>query len=217
MSVSLIVLYATVVATDWVAVAKQVKPLEYVAKPLAMVVLIIAALGMDPADEAARSALVVALAFSMGGDVALMIPGPDGERRPAGWFTAGIALFLLGHLAYVAGFWLEGTELAWLALGGIAACAVIGFVGVPIVRAVQGSAEPGLAAPVAVYIGVIALMVCAAIGTGDPWAIAGAGLFAFSDATIARERFIRKATFGRLAIVVTYHAAQFGLLMSFAA
>jgi uncharacterized membrane protein YhhN len=61
---------------------------------------------------------------------------------------------------------------------------------------------------------VISAMVVSAIGTGHAVAIVGAGLFYASDSLIAWNRFVRETTHGRLSIIVTYHLAQVGLVLS---
>ena len=73
---------------------------------------------------------------------------------------------------------------------------------------------PELALPVSMYIGVISLMVASAIGTENLVAIAGATLFYVSDALIAWNRFIQEYPWGRVAIMVTYHLGQIGLVLS---
>ena len=45
-------------------------------------------------------------------------------------------------------------------------------------------------------------------------AIVGAGLFYVSDALIAWNRFVAETRHGRVAIMVTYHLAQVGLVLS---
>ena len=57
-------------------------------------------------------------------------------------------------------------------------------------------------------------MVATAIGTGSVAATAGATSFYASDALIAWNRFVRETSHGRLAIIVTYHLAQVGLVLS---
>jgi uncharacterized membrane protein YhhN len=74
--------------------------------------------------------------------------------------------------------------------------------------------DPELALPVGLYIGVISLMVASAIGTESAVAIAGAVLFYVSDALIAWNRFIHEYAWGRVAIMVTYHLGQIGLVLS---
>ena len=66
-----------VAAADWWAVATDRRPVEYVLKPLTMVVLIGAALALsDPASDAARWWMVAGLVCSLAGDVFLMLDGP---------------------------------------------------------------------------------------------------------------------------------------------
>ena len=212
----LLVAFAVVAVVDWVAVARGDRRLEYAAKPAALALLIAAAVAMDPADDAARTALVVALGCSLAGDVALMLPGRDAGGDGPNLFVAGLAAFLLGHVAYVAAFWIAGVEAGWLVAGAAVAAAVAVGVGRPVLAAVRRSPEPGMAPPVAAYIAVICTMVLSAIGTGDALAIAGALVFATSDSLIARERFIGPIPGGRLAIITTYHVAQALLVLSFA-
>ena len=64
------------------------------------------------------------------------------------------------------------------------------------------------------YMGVISVMVACAIGNGDPRAIAGAGLFMFSDSLIAWNRFVRPLAWAPVTIMVTYHLGQAGLVLS---
>src|SRR5215472_7483088 len=83
---------------DWVAVARRWQLLEYLAKPAVLgCLLLYAALGAH-----ASWYLIAALALSLLGDVYLMLP----DRL----FPAGLAAFLLAHLAYVADF--DATMLA---------------------------------------------------------------------------------------------------------
>lgn len=206
----LLAAFLAVAALDWVAVHLRSKPLEYLCKPGCMLVLIGAALALEPADEAARSVLVAALVLSTAGDVFLMLPG----RRP-GTFVAGLSAFLLAHVAYVVAFALDGLSAVPLAIGVAVALALGLGVGRQVVRGVRRGPEPQLAAPVTAYIAVISTMVLAAVGTGDGRAIAGALLFSTSDALIARERFLRPAPWQPLTIIVTYNVAQALLTTSF--
>jgi len=68
--------------------------------------------------------------------------------------------------------------------------------------------------PVAAYITVISTMVACAIGTGSALAIAGACSFYASDALIGWNRFVKSYAWGPVAIMVTYHLAQAGLVLS---
>ena len=68
--------------------------------------------------------------------------------------------------------------------------------------------------PVVVYMLAIGAMVTSATASGNAWAIAGAWLFLASDATIAETRFVGPRQGGPLFIMVTYHLAQAGLVLS---
>lgn len=211
----LFVLFLAGAALDWAAVHLGSKRLEYLAKPGCMVFLIGAALVMDPADTTARTALVVALVLSMVGDVFLMLPGREQDSDGPNLFVAGLAAFLVAHVAYVVGFVLDGVELSKMVLGLVPLAAIGLFAARPIIAGVRSSDEAELATPVIAYIGVISVMVLLAFGTGDSRAMAGALLFAFSDSLIAFGRFVRPRPWFPLAVIITYHLAQALLTVSF--
>jgi uncharacterized membrane protein YhhN len=206
----LIVVFLAVAALDWAAVHTRSKALEYVCKPGCMLVLIAAAAALDGPDDGTRTALVAALALSAIGDVFLMVRGDSSNL-----FVAGLGSFLLAHVAYVVAFWLDGVEPGGVGAGLALAVVLVTAVGRPVVAAVRHGEEPQLAGPVTAYVGVISLMLLSAAGTLDPVAIAGAVLFAGSDALIARTRFVREAAWAPLAIIVSYHLAQALLVVSF--
>lgn len=205
--VLLLVLMLTVAVVDWIAVHLQNKRLEYLAKPATMVFLIAAVLAMDTSSTTARTCFVVALSFSLLGDVFLMLP--DRER----WFVFGLGAFLVGHLAYIPGLWALGVTAGPLLVGLLIVVAAMATLGRHIVTGVRGT-EPKLAVPVTVYMLVISVMVASAIGTLRPAAIVGAVLFYCSDALIAWNGFIKEYAWGKVAIMVTYHLGQLGLALS---
>lgn len=195
-----------VAALDWYAVARDDTRLEYVMKPLTMVVLIGAALALDDVDGTARTWFVAALVFSLAGDVFLMLPSD--------LFVPGLASFLVGHLAYIVGLQSFDTSGTGLVIGLVVVFLAIPVLGLRIAKAVRGSDEPELLAPVIAYMAVISAMVVSASASGNPVAIAGAVSFYASDALIAWTRFITDFRWGRTAVMVTYHLAQFGLVLS---
>jgi len=194
-----------VALTDWIAVARGRRHVEYVAKPLTMIGLIGVALALDPQYSDMRAAFVIALACSLVGDVFLMLPG---DR-----FVAGLAAFLAAHLAYAAGFLLGPGSVGGLAIGALITAAVAIPLGVHLVRAVRREA-PAVVTPVMAYIVVISVMVACATGLGNAWAIVGAWLFFASDALIGETRFVRPIRHGDLAVIVTYHVGQALLVVS---
>ncbi|WP_436793138.1 lysoplasmalogenase [Actinospongicola halichondriae] len=195
-----------VAAIDWFAVARDEQRLEYLMKPLTMVVLIGAALALEDVDGTARTWFVVALVFSLAGDVFLMLPKD--------LFVPGLASFLVGHLAYIVGLRSFDTSTGGLLIGLLVVVLAIPVLGLRIAKAVHSSDEPELLAPVIAYMAVISAMVVSASATGNPVAIAGAVSFYASDALIAWTRFIADHRWGRPAVMITYHLAQVGLVLS---
>jgi uncharacterized membrane protein YhhN len=198
-----------VAAIDWAATHVGAKGVRFVTKPGCMLVLIGAAAALDPADESARAALLVALALSTLGDIFLL----RGEQPNL--FVAGLGAFLAAHVAYIVAFWLDGVSAAGVVAGLLVGAVLVGSVGARVVAAAKAGDEAALAGPVRAYVLVIAAMVASAVGTGDPLAIIGAGLFATSDSLVAWERFVRSRAWAGLVIMVTYHVAQLLLVLSF--
>ncbi len=196
-----------VAAVNWWAVVRpERRRVELVAKPATLVALILVALALDPADTTVRAWFVAALVCSLAGDVFLLFA----ER----WFVAGLASFLAGHLAYIAGFWVSGTvEWSRLAVGVVLVAAATATVGWRILTGVRRT-DRNMVLPVVAYVAVISAMVASAVGTGNPWAVAGSVSFYVSDALIAWTRFIQDQPWGRPAIIVSYHLGQFGLVIS---
>lgn len=191
---------------DWWARARRHTVVEYVCKPATMAGLVAVALLLHPAAGlvSRRDWFVAALALSLLGDVLLMLPG---DR-----FVAGLAAFLVAHLCYIVGFFLPGSSASGLV---VAAAAVIVLV-TPVARRILQSlrTHTRLRGPVALYIAVIGVMVASALASGIPLAGAGGVLFALSDSLIAWDRFVRPLRAGPVAIMVTYHLGQAGLVLS---
>jgi uncharacterized membrane protein YhhN len=188
---------------NWIAVATGRKPLEYVCKPATLALLIAVALVLDPVHGDTRAWFVVALVFSLAGDVFLMIP-----RH---LFVFGLSAFLVGHLAYIVGLNLH-TDGNWL--WAIPVVVVVAFLGVHLVRGIRRGDTPALAGPVVAYVLVIAAMGCSAVASGNAVAAAGALLFMLSDSLIGETRFVRPWVGAGVAIMVTYHVGQALLVVS---
>ena len=201
-----LVLAALAAVGDWIAVHRERKPLEYVCKPLTLALLVALAVLLDVDDGAVQAWFVAALVLSLLGDVFLMLPQD--------LFIAGLASFLLAHVAFVIGLWVDGQSGTAFAVGIAVALVAIAFVGRRVLRSVRQGEHRDMAAPVAVYMAVISTMLASAVGTLEPLAIGGAALFYTSDALIAWERFVAPRPWHRLAIIVTYHLGQAGLTLS---
>ena len=197
-------LAAALALLDWTAVATERPRIRHVAKPGTLVALIGVAVALEPFDGTVRAWMVAGLVLSLVGDVLLMLP----ER----WFLGGLVAFLLGHVAYVVGLQLAPTSGAWTAVG--LAVVLLGAltVGRSIVTRVGAGRHRSLRGPVIAYLVVISAMVVSAFGTAAAAAIIGALLFYVSDATLAWNRFVEPLRHGGLAVMVTYHLGQAGLV-----
>ena len=199
---------AVLAAGDWLAVASRSRRLEYGFKPLTMAALIGVALTLHPAVPVQRSWWVGALVLGLAGDVILMLPR---DR-----FAAGLGAFLLGHLAYIAGFWAAGVAplaaLAWFALLLIPVAATLRLV----IRGARAAGQDALALPIVVYALVIATMVALSLAGRSLLAATGAALFIVSDGLIGFRRFVRDRPGMALAVIVSYHLGQAALVLSLA-
>src|SRR5438105_2232895 len=88
-------------------------------------------------------------------------------------------------------------------------------VGPSIIRALRSQKSP-LLVPVVAYMLVFAVMLTLAFGTTRKLIIAGALLFALSDALLGYYQFARPLSWGRNANIVLYQAGQAGLALSLA-
>jgi uncharacterized membrane protein YhhN len=191
---------------DWVAVSRSSTPLEYVCKPGTMAALVAVAVVLDPSNGATRAWFVVALVLSLLGDIFLMLPS---DR-----FVAGLASFLLAHVAYVGGLTRDGGSVGAVVIAAIPVVVVAALLGARFLRAALPRSDRELVGPLVAYMAVIAAMVSCALASGNVLAAVGAVLFMASDATIAETRFVRPRRWGPLFIIVTYHLGQAGLTLS---
>ncbi len=201
----LLVLALTVSALDWVAVAFQLRPMEYVCKPTAAIVFLMTALTLDPADEVARAVLVVALVFCVAGDVFLMLP------RDA--FLPGLGSFAVAQILFTISFALREPTLTGAIVGVVAVVVGATVLARRFIGALRRSGSGSMVPAILVYVTVISAMVVSAVAGGSPVAIAGAVLFMISDSLIAEERFVSSRRWQRLVIIVTYHMALAGLVL----
>ena len=200
---------AAAALANWWSRWRDHRPTELMTKPLTMVALIGVAIALEPADPAVRWWFVAALALSLAGDVFLL-----GDDR---WFVAGLAAFLAGHLAYTGGFAVAALDDGWrwwpVAIAVVAVALLVIVIGR---RIVSGAArrDRALRIPVVAYLTVISVMLLAAAGAGNAWAIAGATLFVVSDSILGWRQFVAPRPWMAPAVMVTYHLAQAGLVIS---
>jgi uncharacterized membrane protein YhhN len=209
MAYILVVIGLIIAVVDWYAVYTQHKKLEYFAKPGVMVALILWML-MNGGLGSTLIWFTLGLAFSMAGDIFLMLPR---ER-----FIAGLVSFLLAHLMYIAG--LNQTPPA-INLPAVIVAVLVALTWLRIYRAIStglvASGNTALKYPVLAYSLVISLMLLSALLTltGETWQPApallvsgGALLFFLSDTLLAWNKFVTPLRNGRLAVIITYHLGQ---------
>lgn len=207
----LLALAAVAAVVNWVGVWREDLRLVYVAKPATLALLVGAAATLTPDDPAVRGWFVAGLVLSLAGDVFLMLPEDVGLPVPP--FLLGLGSFLLGHVAYIVGMASDHDSWA-LTLAAVVVVAALLAAIAPRVLAGVAAKDPGLKGPVLAYMGVISVMVVAAGGRGVVAGIVGALLFYASDATLAWNRFYGPRRTWHLAVMVTYHLAQAGLVVS---
>jgi uncharacterized membrane protein YhhN len=190
--------------SDWWATWADRADIRRLTKPATLAFLIGVAVTLTPVDPTIRTWMVIGLVLSLAGDVFLMLP----EK----WFVAGLGSFLLGHIAYIVGLQLAPRSWGWTAVGLAAVVVAIATVGRRVVQGVAAGDQRDMVVPVIAYLVVISAMVVSAFGTAAPWAIVGASLFYASDATLAWNRFLEQRRFGPLAVMITYHLGQIGLV-----
>ena len=192
-----------VAAADWIAVAREDRLFEGIAKPGVIFCLFVAVLLAGPGVSPVRWLLIVALASSLAGDWLLLPPGQ---------FVAGLVAFLVAHLAYLALFLLGNLQAGPAAIGVAGAVVLLVVAGRPILG---GARRAGLGGPVLAYFGAILAMAIAATAGGSVLATAGAWLFVASDTLLGWDRFAaplavspEAAARRRIGIIVPYHLAQ---------
>jgi uncharacterized membrane protein YhhN len=193
---------------DWAAVSTGNKRLEYASKPMVMVALIGVAIVIQPAVPVQRAWWIVALALGAVGDVFLMLPR---DR-----FEAGLAAFLAGHLAYIAGFHAAGVPVGTTALWLAVLVLPVSLALLPIIRGARRAGHHAVAGPITLYALVISAMTASALAGRSPLAAVGALLFLASDGLIGFRRFVGARGWMGLGVIVTYHLGQAGLVLSLA-
>jgi uncharacterized membrane protein YhhN len=201
-----IVLTGLAAIADWVAVARAQHRFELVAKPLTLVLLIVAAGFADLGT--AKAWVLAALVLGLLGDIALMFTrlAPQGAADAA--FLGGLTCFGLGHLAYVVAFIRHGLH-GWQVLAGVLVVGGASALLMPrVLRAAKASGGGVLAGAVAVYGAALGAMAILGFGTGAVATAIGALLFLASDATLSWDRFVQPLLRGPIIVIVTYHVAQ---------
>ncbi len=201
-------------ALEVVAVSKNLRKMEYIAKPAVLVCLF---LWLYAATGLQGNALWfgIGILFSLAGDVLLMF-----QRDSL--FLFGLVAFLFVHFSYITGL---RDELGTLTIWSLILLVVITVNASRLLRRIVGAmrlrGQNRLVVPVALYGAVISILLFAAMSTiFDPawktsaafFVSAGAFLFCGSDLMLAWDRFVSPIRNGRVFSMALYHLGQIGLI-----
>ena len=197
-----ILLTVVALAAALEAERRGIRPLLWVAKPLASIGFVGAAVAAGALTSQFGSAVFIALVWCLMGDV-LLIPRDNSVA-----FLFGLVAFLIGHVGFAIAFYVRGVDTTAVVVT-VLALALPAFM---VWRWLAPSVPRGMRVPVIVYITVITVMVGFAVGSMAlaPAALplAGALMFYASDLTVARERFVQKSLWNRVVGLPLYYAAQ---------
>lgn len=201
-------------ALESLALWKNWKPLEYLAKPAVMIILFIwlfTSVGLSGALFWFGAGILLSLL----GDVFLMF---SLDR----FFLAGLAAFLFAHLAYLVGF---NTPLPGISAWGLILAVMVGWGGTRVINRIlsslTGQGQSRLRIPIIIYSMVISLMLLSAMLklTDLTWS-AGASLlvgvgalfFYLSDIVLAWNKFVSPIRNGRIYNIAMYHIGQIAII-----
>lgn len=179
------------------------------AKLAASTSFVLLALSLGALHSGYGRLIVSALMLGWLGDALLL-----SRQSPA--FLGGLTAFLVSHALFAAAFLLHRVSVVAMVLASAVAVAT----GLLVIRWLQPYLPARFKVPVQAYVIVILVMCVAAAGcaasTGRWIVLIGALLFAASDVSVARDRFVKRAFVNRLWGWPTYFAAQLLLTLSVA-
>jgi len=197
---------------DWLARLRANKPLEYLAKPLT-IILLLAWLCQRTHLAGGVVWFGVALALSLIGDIQLMLPGEK--------FIGGLAAFFLAQLAFIGSFNLLPARISPATAGlAVLVLAVATWIFSRLSAALSVSGKTKLRLPLLLYCVVLSAMLFSALqclvrpAWSRPAALlvaAGAALFFISDTLLAWNKFIRPLWLGHTLVHIAYHLGQLGI------
>ena len=201
-------------ALESLAMWKNWRKLEYIAKPTVMLALF-TWLSTSVGLNGALLWFGLGILLSLVGDVLLMI---SLERM----FLAGLVAFLLAHAAYVIGF---NIPLPALSAWGLVFAVMVSLGGTRIIRRILDvpafKGQANMRTPIIIYSLVISLMLLSAMMklsdlTWDANAAAmvsvGALLFYISDIILAWNKFVSPIQHGWIYNIAAYHLGQIALI-----
>jgi uncharacterized membrane protein YhhN len=214
------ILLFLIAATDWLAIAKGWKKVEYIAKPAAMLVLLGLLALVGGFGTLPLVCFGLGIFFSLAGDVFLMV---SSTRLSDDLFVPGLIAFLLAQVTYIIGLNIPLPNVSPIWSLGLAV--ILALIAARILRRIiSGVRQKGLQSlvfPVGLYGTVISVMLLSALLTlyNANWKTSAAGLvatgallFYSSDMLLAWNKFVTPIKNGKLATMLLYHLGQFALI-----
>jgi uncharacterized membrane protein YhhN len=124
--------------------------------------------------------------------------------------------FAVGHIAYIAGFWVAGLSAGWAGAGLVVVIVGGAILLPPMVRGLRSSGRNNLLIPAIAYAVVISAFMVSAAASGRSVAAAGALLFYASDGLLGWTNFVGPLRWGGPVNIVLYHLGQTLLVVSLA-
>lgn len=204
----------TFAALEALALQKNWFRLEVIAKPGVMISLFLW-LWLSAGLDGALFWFGLGILLSLVGDVLLMISLDK-------FFLAGLAAFLLAHIAYIVGF---NIPIPGMDFFGIVFAVMIGLGGARIIRRIldrlPATGQGQMRIPIIVYSAVISVMLLSAMmklvdiswNAGAAALVSvGAFLFYLSDIILAWNKFVTPIKGGRIYNIAAYHLGQIALI-----
>ncbi|WP_456439945.1 lysoplasmalogenase [Psychroserpens sp.] len=185
--------------------------IHYFTKPLIVLSLLIFFFTRNQLlDNTIKTLMILALVFSLIGDVALLF-----DTINPNYFIIGLASFLLAHAMYVSVF-LKQRDKTKKPLGFI--LLMLGYAALLFYVLKDGLGD--LLIPVVIYMTVILSMSTSAFLrqkhnniTSYKWVFIGAILFMLSDSILAIDKFYQPLTLSSIWIMLTYALAQYCIVI----
>ncbi len=205
---AIVVAYAVSAITGVIASLTNHRRLLWFAKPLTTALLF----GVVGPPRSGFARLIdVGIAFSLVGDVALLVPAKQA-------FLIGLGIFLGAHLAYIAAFLAVAGADAISAPTAVAGAFMAGVTALLLRRLWPRTA--GMRAPLVVYGVALAGMVTAAVAAAStpaaplsPVVPIGAALFYVGDASLAVDKFDRRIQGAPLLTLGVYWLGQLAIAL----
>ena len=203
-----IILFLIILAADLIAVFLNNESWRYFTKPLVVISLIVYfILQTSSVQSDLKKWILLALVFSLGGDIFLLF-----ESKDPVFFLFGLSSFLIAHIFYIVFFHL--IRIRENIAGNILLLLVVVVYYTALMTILSPYLE-NLKLPVRIYGVVISFMLLLALHTGfiknknaSLMMIIGAVLFIISDSLLALNKFYASFEYAGISVMLSYGLAQ---------